>query len=149
MFSRNIFLGILVRSGSIATCFIFAEYVSLNHFLYVLLRERYVLYQVIFYLTLWVLSFATLIRWRLMYSAYVLVLSMVLGGYVASWMAFFFEPLVMFRSIPSLSSTQGFYFYRELFVSALLSLGWLNGLIVGGVIVMLTKVVDRKRNITK
>jgi hypothetical protein len=126
---------LLLRMGTILLCFLALQVVTFNHFLHTLLKGRYLNYQIWFYVVLFAASLLVSLPWNLSRGKLLVVLLMCVAGYLSSWIAFFLEPTIRY----GLSSGRSPFFYRELFVAALLSFGWLLGGLVGTAMVTLER----------
>jgi hypothetical protein len=126
---------LLLRMGTILLCFVALQVVTFNHFLYTLLKGRYLNYQIWFYVVLFAASLLVSVPWNVSRGKWLVVLLMCAAGYLSSWIAFFLEPTMRY----GLSSSRSPFFYRELFAAALLSFGWLLGGLVGTAIVTLER----------
>jgi hypothetical protein len=126
---------LLLRMGTILLCFLALQVVTFNHFLYTLLKGRYLGYQIWFYVLLFAASLLVSLPWNVSRGKWLVVPLMCAAGYLSSWIAFFLEPTTQF----GLSTVRSPFFYRELFVAALLSFGWLLGGLVGTTIVTLER----------
>lgn len=115
----------LMRAAIVALCYVAVQVVAVNHFLYTLLKDRYLSYQISFYVVLFA---ASLLVSRLRYVSrgkWRVVLLMSVVGYLSGSVAFFIEPTLQF------GLTRSPTFYRELFVAPVFSLGWFLGSLLG------------------
>jgi hypothetical protein len=122
---------LFARAATVLLCYVVSQVVTLNHFLYTLLKDRYLSYQVPFYIVLFAASLLVSLPWNVSRGRWQVVVLMCVVGYLSSSIAFFIEPTLRY----GLSGTRSPLFYRELFVSPIFSLGWLFGGLVGIAIV--------------
>jgi hypothetical protein len=118
---------LLIRAATLLLCFAVCQVITLNHFVYTLLKDRYLSYQVSFYIVLFAASLLVSLPWNISRARWQVVVLMCVVGYLSSSIAFFIEPTIRY----GLWSGRSPLFYRELFVSPLFSLGWLFGGLVG------------------
>ena len=126
---------LLMRAATVLLCYMVCQVVMLNHFLYTLLKDRYLSYQVPFYIVLFAASLLVSLPWNVSRGRWQIVVLMCVVGYLSSSIAFFIEPTIRY----GLSGTRSPIFYRELFVSPFFSLGWLFEGLVGIAIVTLER----------
>jgi hypothetical protein len=124
-----------MRAATVLLCYVVAQVVTLNHFLYTLLKDRYLSYQVPFYMVLFAASLLVGLPWNVSRRRWSVVVLMCIAGYLSSSIAFFIEPTLRY----GLSGTRSPIFYRELFVSPVFSLGWFFGGLVGIAMVTLER----------
>jgi hypothetical protein len=126
---------LFVRAATVLLCYVVGQAVTLNHFLYTLLKDRYLSYQVPFYVVLFAASLLVGLPWNVSRARWQVVVLMCVVGYLSSSIAFFIEPTIRY----GLSGTRSPIFYRELFIAPVFSLGWLFGGMAGIVMVTLER----------
>ena len=129
----------LIRAMTVVACFVVFQALTLNHFVYALLKDRYVIYQVTFYAILFGLSLLVSPPWSVSRNRFAVVSLLCGVGYLSSLIDFWIEPLIRFGSLPSITGSRGYAFYRELVLAPLFSLGWLFGLAIGIAIVTMER----------
>ena len=133
---------LFMRAAIVLLCYVVSQVLTLNHLLYTLLKERYVNYQIPFYIVLFAASLLVSLPWKVSRGRWQVVALMCVVGYLSSSIAFFIE-----ATIPhGLSGTHSPIFYSGLFVSPLFSLGWFFGGLVGIAMVTLERFIVVRLN---
>jgi hypothetical protein len=138
----NAMMMLFMRAATVLLCFAVSQVVTLNHFLYTLLKDRYLSYQVPFYIVLFAASLLVSFPWNVSRGRWYVVVLMCIVGYLSSSIAFFIEPTIRY----GLSGTRSPIFYRELLISPLFSLGWFFGGLVGIAMVTLERYIVVRLN---
>lgn len=92
----NVMTMLFMRAATVLLCYVVAQVVTLNHFLYTLLKDRYLSYQVPFYIVLFAASLLVGLPWNVSRGRWQVVVFMCLAGYLSSSIAFFIEPTLRY-----------------------------------------------------
>ena len=132
---------LLVRAMTVALCWVVFQVITINHFVFTLLKGRYLSYEISFYVVIFAASLLVCLPWNLARNKWAVVFLLFCSGYLSSAVAFWIEPLIRYGSWPPLFGSRGAIFYRELFISPLFSLGWLFGIAMGIAMVTLERFI--------
>ena len=136
MHAFNAMTMLSIRAATVLLCYAVCQVITLNHFVYTVLKDRYPVYQTLFYIALFVASVVVCPPWNLSRAKWQVVLLMCVAGYLCSSIAFLIEPMIQFGWR---STGHSPLFYDAVFLSPLFSLAWLFGGIVGVAIVTLER----------
>jgi len=146
MHAFNTMTMLSVRAATVSLCYAVCQVITLNHFVYTVLKDRYMVYQTLFYIALIMASAVACPPWNLSRRKWQVVLLMCFAGYLSSSIAFLIEPMIQFGWR---STGHSPLFYDAVFVSPLFSLGWLFGGILGVAMVTLERYLVIRARLTQ
>lgn len=130
---------LVIRLSILIFCYFFLQVLTINHFLYSLLKGRYLSYQIAFYVALIIASIIVSPPWNVSRGKWQALLLMCIAGYLSSSIAFIIEAFVAY-------GFQGFQsprFVQSMLLSPFFSLGWMIGGFVGLMIIKLEPIALR------